>query len=581
MKINKSVKIAFLIIGIAAPVFFYLFYMLKFGVDIPFMDEWDGIPLLKAYYNNESILPYLFAQHNELRPIFTRLIHLGVVLISDYNMKADLFVGWIFAILNLGVIWLILKQTKVEAKWILIPIAWIIFSISQQETILMDWARSFINLGISIAVYFLLKTPRSSWFVVPAIIGGLFATFSYINGLLAWPLGILLLWLMKHQKEFNEGPNKKSVNTRLMIIWAIIGVFIFIIYYTGYSRPSHHLPIEFSFHNPIKFAHYVLINLGASLGGGEVALSTMMGIFLLGIFIYLFFLSLKTNKESLYRLSPWFILGLFAFLSSCATAVGRSGGWTVDQALSSRYITASNLLIIANIVLTVSLLKEPLLTPVKEKILFAATSSLFIVIVIGIIPSMIWGWEMGRFTSSHKVPAIPYLKHFDAASDSMLKMLHPRPWIVREMAPFLREKRLSVFRELKEVDFNNCRELELPQGVFFGSIDSSQIIPSQAGEKQNDVVAIVGWAIDPGSKGLPKAVFIFCDGVPLGQAFLNSPRPDVAEALKDNRYTNSGWELVIRKNRITPGAHKIVARVVFAGTQFDSYKDLVRDVKIE
>lgn len=286
------------------------------------------------------------------------------------------------------------------------------------------------------------------------------------------------------------------------------------------------------------------------------------------------------NKNKISQFSPWFILGLFAILSSCATAVGRSGGWALDQSLSSRYITASSLLIIADVVLCIGALNESKYLPAKEKILISLNSCLFTIVIIGLIISMIWGWKSGEFMHSWKASGISYLKHFEAAPDSGLKLFSPRPAVIREMAAFLRDKKLSVFRVWKEINLSNYKEMQLPKEVFFGNIDTLEIIPSKENNYLEDIIIIAGWAMDPVTKTLPKGIFILCDGELLGRAFLNEPRPDISKALKNDDLINSGWEFVIRKNKINPGLHKIAARVIFQSPG-NYYRDMVKEVTIK
>jgi hypothetical protein len=75
------------------------------------------------------------------------------------------------------------------------------------------------------------------------------------------------------------------------------------------------------------------------------------------------------------------------------------------------------------------------------------------------------------------------------------------------------------------------------------------------------LVAVKGWAVDTPNHKVASAVFIYVDGQ-LFPTTYGAPRPDVAAALSDARYQNSGFNGVIRAG---PGDHRVFLRIVDAG----------------
>jgi hypothetical protein len=73
---------------------------------------------------------------------------------------------------------------------------------------------------------------------------------------------------------------------------------------------------------------------------------------------------------------------------------------------------------------------------------------------------------------------------------------------------------------------------------------------------------VSGWAVDPAGPGTGvDAVHVYLDGEPgmprarfLGPASYGHPRPDVARALGDARFTNSGFSLLVE---VSPGTHSL------------------------
>ncbi|HEX6861619.1 MAG TPA: hypothetical protein VF414_02330, partial [Thermoanaerobaculia bacterium] len=69
--------------------------MTTYSVDIPFLDDWEMIPVLTGV---EPVTPgWLWSQHNEHRIVIPRLIYLGILKLGGYDFRA----GTIFDLLLL------------------------------------------------------------------------------------------------------------------------------------------------------------------------------------------------------------------------------------------------------------------------------------------------------------------------------------------------------------------------------------------------------------------------------------------------------------------------------------------------
>src|SRR5580658_10373131 len=67
----------------------------RYGVNIPFGDEWDMAgPLFIKLAHGTLTFADIVAQHNEHRIAMTRLIVLAVGKLTHYNVKAEMFVTW-------------------------------------------------------------------------------------------------------------------------------------------------------------------------------------------------------------------------------------------------------------------------------------------------------------------------------------------------------------------------------------------------------------------------------------------------------------------------------------------------------
>jgi len=79
------------------------------------------------------------------------------------------------------------------------------------------------------------------------------------------------------------------------------------------------------------------------------------------------------------------------------------------------------------------------------------------------------------------------------------------------------------------------------------------------GEVRGRTLVIEGWAADE-KHGAPVArVEVFVDGVPVGDAVLGLPRPDVRDDTGREDFLASGWQLQLDTGRFSPGEHRVTA----------------------
>ena len=90
------------------PLAFLIWVVVHYAVAVPFMDQWDMVPLLEKTYHGELTFHDLWAQHNEHRPVFPQLIMLLLARLTHWNIHYELAVSitlalGIFAVFILAV----------------------------------------------------------------------------------------------------------------------------------------------------------------------------------------------------------------------------------------------------------------------------------------------------------------------------------------------------------------------------------------------------------------------------------------------------------------------------------------------
>ncbi|MBX3179028.1 MAG: hypothetical protein KF886_16860 [Candidatus Hydrogenedentes bacterium] len=348
--------------GMLVSILFVVAMYSRYTLDFPYADQWDFVPLLEKAFAGELSWRDFLAQHNEHRLVFPRLLMFVLALVSDWDVRWELAASFLFALFTWA---LLCVQASLSGKDIdagsneavYLVFALLIFSMSQWGNWFLGWqVQEFMNVFATVLAVMGLTWRRAPGpGVYVAVASAVVATFSFANGLLLWPIGLLLLFLQRGQKGYRAKAFK-----RYLTVWCGVGGAVAIVYFAGYARPPHHAPLSSALAQPRAVFFYVLAYLGQPVGRledvavilGEVIrgnpsrtphlLSIMTGA--LGMLIWtVTSLQLRLFGARRHALLPWLGLALYAVGTALLTGLGRVDQG-IEQALSSRYVTMANLL---------------------------------------------------------------------------------------------------------------------------------------------------------------------------------------------------------------------------------------------
>jgi len=357
---NKSYSI-FLWIGVSIPSILSLYFIFQFGVTTVINDQWKVVKNLGLLFSGGDWLQAITINLNEHIPFFPQLIMLSTAYFTSYNIFIDILVGWMFLSLTLLVLWLLLRQTIPEAKWIIIPVSWLNYSLAAYSVLLWEFNSIVWHLaifaGIS-AFYFLNKIKYSFSSIFLVIFFLIIGTFSIITNLLVWVIGWLSIRDFKSRSIF--------------FIYLIAGITISVVYYLGISKllsgergDVFALPIK----DPISWGSYVIAYLGNSpnLQGIRLwpevfrnnlssfdpllfAMSIGATIFAIFIIMNLLYFRFHVGKDLNRNITPWIQIAFFGLMGAIVTGFGRLE-FGMIQALAPRYVPLSNLFLEATVVI--------------------------------------------------------------------------------------------------------------------------------------------------------------------------------------------------------------------------------------
>jgi len=328
---NRYVWTKLALLLIILPIFIGLVCVIKFGVNVPYWDEWDiQTKTLKNYYEDSLSLNDLFSQHNESRPFFPRIVLLVIDLITNYNIVAEMIILFLIYCLSFLIIFLMFRKDNLGNKsylWLFIPLSLYYFNFNHIFNNMLYGM--FLLTGLMLSgflgsVYLLDLSTEIDKKYLFALIAAIISSFSFIAGLTVWPVCLIQLILQKSNYKIKK-----------VIIWIAFAITTFLVYYYKYEHPGHIPSLMESFYNPLQALLVFFSSFGLSIFR-DPDLSPIAGILML-LFIAILILQKIINYQMLLKEDvKWISLILFSFIASAEISIGRTG-LGLDNAISQRY----------------------------------------------------------------------------------------------------------------------------------------------------------------------------------------------------------------------------------------------------
>ena len=581
----------------------------NYGVDVPFVDEWDvGPPLFDKLSKGTLHLSDLFAQHNEHRIAVTRLIVLASGPLTHYNVKTLMYLTFALACATAVIIyWLGQKtlrdrdQVGTGTTFLLSLLAnLLLFSAVQYENWLWSMQLQFFVPSLCLVAGLLVAHSNLSHAVrfLTAIVLSVLGTYSSANGMLLW--GLLLPSLL-----ISGRPAAKNIMLRWTVLWIGAAALTILPYFYGYQTPIGHPSLLEAFRRPLDALEFFLIYLGTPLtpvgsptNSRELFTSRIMAIAIGAVLTLLFViacvLTWQRRERLLIRRIPWLSLGAYAICTDALTDLGRVGFGT-DQAFWSRYTTIAICLIVSLIYLIPIVYgdvrpenssPEASQPPVPDtNSPFAnvvdlsneigphrdagrvtrAIAPLGLAIFLLCLFSSVTALQMSRVSRTGRLSGKASLLFIRHLKDDMLIGLAANGDNIRsardgaEVLQSLGYLRPGLIESPRLKPLLKSNEGE---GLALGGYRLDRV-PERLRTRQTskDHRLVSGWAIDPALKRAPDAVVLTYeseDSEPLvfGVAEVGKPRPDVSKAMKDSDYLFSGWARIYSIAQSPPKTRK-------------------------
>jgi len=342
------------------------FFIIKYGVDVPYMDQWEYVFFFSHLHKGTLTFNELFALQCEYRQLFPNLIFIVMGWLTNWNVKYEMLFIFILACITYFNIYRLAMVTFSGPNWLrwilLFLCSMFVFSPLQYENWLFGVQIQYLLpvTCITSCMVITYSKIKAVWKLILCIVLSVISSYSAVNGMLCWFIVFPVLFLSKEKGDFYFR------GWTYITAWMAATVLTVTYYFIDYQSPEN-FPSPFEFmHEPYNALKYVF----AILGNPVRIIHSLEHIIKVGAVLVLIFIGLLLyiiwhyrNRELLQKTAPWAMLGFYSIITAVLVMVGRLG-FGVFQALTSRY-TSYTLYLTVAVIFLVAIILEHIFTKYK------------------------------------------------------------------------------------------------------------------------------------------------------------------------------------------------------------------------
>jgi hypothetical protein len=542
-----------------APAVCTAWYILRFGVNVPFMDDWEtpwAFSMLQQGGN--GLLHFFWEPNNEHREVVPKMIWTFLGYPSHWNLMLGMFVNL------LCVVWAFWGITRLAARQSIncgavlyastLATGILLFSFVHYDTWLWEQELTFV-LAVCCSIGAVLVLAIENWSTelrIAVALGLCFAaSFSAAHGMLSW-LIILPVIVSVFQ---NRHRGLMACLLVLMALALTCGLYL-INYHPNRTFSSD--PREVLKH-PLHAVQFFCALLGAPIAQfatmNPAKVAPWLGAVLCAGFAGL--LVLAVHRRIFRPIAPWFAIGLYGLGFAVMTTIGRFTWGIAIASTMSRYMICSVLLSVA----IVQLMRVFIGSYQHAEVSFFAIAIAFIAAEFAAYPSLV---RKGSQLYGARSDAALYLEiapYIDPATDESDQGLLFPLFPVLHLTKAIRTN-LPVLNDLgfRKVAVDAIFTEDPP---FCGCLDSpiatsNHVFPIS----YSSALPVTGWAILPNRNKLPEIVMLSVDD---RQTFIwgarvgTRDRPDVRLVMKNPSLGAVGWSTMIPSGLLPSGEFTLKA----------------------
>jgi hypothetical protein len=314
-----------------AMTFVALGFVLVFGSNAPYADEWEFVP---ALLGKEPLSTWCWAQHNEHRLPLSRVIYYSL-----FQVTRDFRTGMYLQVLMLSALSLGLMRLAAHLRrrsdWVdaFFPIS--LLHVGHWENFVMGYQLCFalfccLVTGLAVVA---LETQRETAFRSGFLAGVLLLLIALTGGFGLAVVPPVAMWLVYLALIVWRAGTK--IRALLLLMLAALPVVYMAAYFIGYERPSHHPPPS---RDPVAIGMVAGEVLAMAIGIGVLGVWRLVATVELAIGVGTVAFLIRKGRNPVDRPSSAGLIAVAAGVCGLALAIGIGrGSMGPEMGLWSRY----------------------------------------------------------------------------------------------------------------------------------------------------------------------------------------------------------------------------------------------------
>ncbi len=425
------------------PIAAYFWFIHQYSVNVVYADQFSDVALLDHWYRGTLTFSDLWASHGDHRILVPNLIVIALGQFTHLNVTSEEYLSGALLVMATGLFIATHRRRAPSTPLIYYtPLTLLLFSFVQYQNTLWGFQMAWylITLALALALFLLDRAALTGWIFVGAIAATVVGSFSSLQGLLIWPVGLLVL--CAHRRP-----------SRFILIWIVCAVATVTLYFHRLN-PTEYSNQTYVFTHPIEAFKFFFFLIGSVLGVERTDSPWPVILFGAIIMVIASLLLVRYRWRSEQR-SSLVGVALICYGILFAATVTQGRAWFALWA-PSRYSTCG-LLILAGCYLVA--LERP---PARKRLALRARATgerrsvnanagIWVCLAVVICAQVIFGTGHGlasaKSWSQGQKEVADIVVNADEATDPLLQseVLRGSPLVTRQLVQAMRVHRMSLF----------------------------------------------------------------------------------------------------------------------------------------
>jgi Bacterial Ig domain len=237
------------------PIGAYFWLIHEYSVNVVYLDQWSDVGLLSHWYSGSLTFSDLWASHSDHRILFPNLIVIALAEFTRFNVVCEEYLSGVMLIAAAGLFIATHRRRAPSTPLIYYtPVTLLLFSFVQYQNTLWGFQMAWylVTLALALALFLLDRPALTGWVFAGAIAAAIVGSFSSLQGLLIWPVGLLILCVRPRPR-------------RSLVIWIACALITTTLYFHQLNSFEYSNQ-TYVFTHPIESLKFFLFLIGSILG---------------------------------------------------------------------------------------------------------------------------------------------------------------------------------------------------------------------------------------------------------------------------------------------------------------------------